>query len=76
MFIQYMRYTAKEIDKHQFRYVCDVCSVFTTKDGKPRTNPKRVMRAHGSNGELHNLVEHCSGGGEIEIAITDETVRV
>ena len=81
MFIQYMRYTAKEVDMHQFRYVCDVCSVYTRKDGKLRTNPKRVMHAHGSNGELHNRVEyrssHCGGGGgEIEIHITDETVRV
>ena len=81
MFIQYMRYTAKKIDKNQFRYECPACSVYTRKDGKPRTNPRRVMHAHGSNGELHNRVEyrssHCGGsGGEIEIAITDETARV
>ena len=75
-----MRFTAQEIDAVQFRYECPVCSVYTRKDGKPRTNPKRVMHAHGSNGELHNRVEyrssHCGGGGEIEIAITGETARV
>ena len=76
-----MRFTAQEIDAVQFRYKCPVCSVYTRKDGKPRTNPKRVMHAHGSNGELHNRVEYrssqCGGsGGEIEIVITDETARV
>ena len=38
-----------------------------------------VLPERDRNGELHNRVEcrssHC-GGGEIEIAITDETVRV
>ena len=60
MFIQYMRFTAKEIDKHQFRYECPVCSKYVRKDGKPLVRPKRVMHAHGSNGEFHNRVEHRS----------------
>ena len=75
-----MRFTAKEIDAVQFRYECPVCSKYVRKDGKHLVRPNRVMHAHGSNGELHNRVEHrsshCGGGGEIEIAITDETVRV
>ena len=77
-----MRFIAKEIDAVQFRYECPVCSKYVRKDGKPLVRPKRVMHAHGSNGEFHNRVEHRSshcgggGGGEIEIAITDETVRV
>ena len=75
-----MRFTAKEIDAVQFRYECPVCSKYVRKDGKPLVRPKRVMHAHGSNGEFHNRIEHryshCGGGGEIEIAITDETARV
>ena len=75
-----MRFTAKEIDAVQFRYERPVCSTYVRKDGKPRTNPKRVMHAHNSNGELRNRVEytlsHCGGCGEIEIAITDDTARV
>ncbi len=78
-----MRFTAKEIDAVQFRYECPVCSKYVRKDGKPLVRPKRVMHAHGSNGEFHNRIEHRSshcggggGGGEIEIAITDETVRI
>ena len=74
-----MRFTAKEIDAVQFRYECPVCSKYVRKDGKPLVRPKRVMHAHGSNGEFHNRIEHRSshcGGGEIEIAITDETARV
>ena len=76
-----MRFTAKEIDAVQFRYECPVCSKYVRKDGKPLVRPHRVMHAHGSNGEYHNRVEyrlsHCGGsGGEIEIAITDETARV
>ena len=76
-----MRFTAKEIDAVQFRYECPVCSKYVRKDGKPLVRPKRVMHAHGSNGEFHNRIEHRSshcgdGGGEIEIAITDDTVRV
>ena len=48
-----MRFTAKEIDAVQFRYECPVCSKYVRKDGKPLVRPKRVMHAHGSNGEFH-----------------------
>ena len=57
-----------------------MCSKYVRTDGKPLVRPKRVMHAHGSNGELHNRVEyrssHCGGGIEIKISITEETMRV
>ena len=61
-----MRFTAKEIDAVQFRYEYE-------KDGKPRTNPKRVMHAHGSNEEMHERSKSASSAASVAAASASES---
>ena len=74
---------AEEINRKQIKVLCDRCSVYKTKKGRPRRYPKIVYHYHGSGNNLDNRVEHriahcCGSSGyqDYYIEINDDTKRV
>lgn len=73
---------AEEINSKQVKVLCDKCSVYKTKRGRPRVYPKIVYHYHGSGGNVSDRLEHriahCCGEGKYEeyyIDINERTKR-
>ncbi len=75
---------ATKIDNKHIYFECPVCKNTYNKNGTPRKNSQEKTHIHGSNGELHNRVEHRihhhnhsygSKWGDVYIRITDDTER-
>ncbi len=76
---------ATKIDNKHIYFECPVCKKTYNKNGKPRKNGRIVNHRHGSNGELHNRIEHRQHHhnhyygrkwGDVVIRITDATLRL
>ena len=81
--MDFVKVKATKISKTHIYTLCDKCSVFHHKNGKPRKKPKLEFHIYGSDGDLDNRIEnrgnHCNLKTDyrnIDIVIDDTTERI